>query len=110
MFNQIILVGRLVEDPVLKEIEEGLELANITLAVQKPYKNAETMEFETDFIPITLWQGIAQNTCEYCVKGSVVGVRGRISMRKRDIGDEKSIQVPEIIGERISFICHPNKK
>lgn len=54
MLNQIVLVGRIVEDPTL---EEGK--GKMTIAVQRSFKNAEG-EYETDFIPVTLWNGLAR--------------------------------------------------
>lgn len=108
MLNQLVLVGRLVEDPALKQLEDGREFANITIALQKPFKNSETDEYETDFIPVTLWQGIAANTCEFCGKGSIIGLKGRVSMRKIEV-EGKSFKVPEIIAERITFISGQKK-
>ena len=47
MLNQTVLVGRLVKDPEVKTLEDGKEVSNITLAVQRSYKN-ENGEYETD--------------------------------------------------------------
>ena len=41
MLNNVILVGRVVEDPQLKVLESGYKVANITLAIQKPFRNEE---------------------------------------------------------------------
>ncbi len=41
MLNQIVLVGRLVKDPVLKETEQGKKRSFITLAIPRSFKNAE---------------------------------------------------------------------
>ena len=79
MLNNIILVGRLTETPVLEE-----ERAVITIAVPRPFKN-EDGEYETDFIPVQLLKGIAQNTCEYCCKGDIIGVKGRIQSNENGI-------------------------
>ncbi len=48
MLNQVTLVGRLVKDPTLQKSENGNELAYITLAIPRSYKNVEG-EYETDF-------------------------------------------------------------
>lgn len=37
--NQSLIIGRIVNDPELKETEKG-KVSNITLAVQRPFKNA----------------------------------------------------------------------
>ena len=40
MLNQVVVVGRLVQDPEIKELENGQRVSNITLAVSRCYKNA----------------------------------------------------------------------
>ena len=54
MLNQIILIGRLVADPELKVLDDGRKVADITLAVQRPFKNMEG-QYDVDFIKIILW-------------------------------------------------------
>ena len=97
MLNQIVLVGRLVDDPIIEEIEDK-KYCRITIAVPRSYKN-ENGEYETDFIPLTLWNTIAQNTTEYCKKGDLVGIKGRIQAKENDI---------EIVAEKLTFLS--NKK
>lgn len=104
MLNQVILVGRLVYDPELKTIDDGRKVTTITLAVNRSYKNAETGEYDTDFIKCTLWSGIAENTVEYCRKGSTVGIKARLAQKYYDLGNDKSFSYPEVIAEKITFI------
>ena len=40
MLNQIVIVGRLVKDPELRQTEGGKKVTNITLAVPRSYKNS----------------------------------------------------------------------
>ena len=80
MLNQTVIVGRLVSKPETKELEEGKKVANLTLAVPRSYKN-ENGEYDTDFIDCTLWNGIAESTAEYCNKGDLIGVKGRLESK-----------------------------
>ena len=73
MLNQVVIVGRLVAKPIVEENENGRKVSEITIAVPRSYKNAEGI-YETDFIKCTLWNGIAENTVEYCNKGDIIGV------------------------------------
>lgn len=106
MVNTLTLVGRIVFDPELRTSESGKNVTTITLALQRPYKNAETGAYDADFIRCTLWDGIAENTVLYCQKGSVVGVRGRLAQKTFRYEEEKSFNYPEVIAEKISFIQH----
>ena len=100
MLNQTVLVGRLVQDPEIKELENDKKVCNITLAVTRSYKNADGI-YETGFIPITLWQGIAENVKEYCKKGDLVGVRGRLQAREDKV---------EVVGEKVAFLSSKAKE
>ena len=102
MLNQVVIVGRLVKDPTLEERENGGNYSFITLAVPRSYKNAEG-EYETDFIDCVLWNGVASNTVEYCRKGDIVGVKGRIQTRIKEENEEKK-KVTEIIAEKVTFL------
>ncbi len=93
MLNQIVVVGRMVSDPQINETENG-KVATITLAVPRSYKN-ENGEYETDFIPCVLWKGIATNTCEYCKKGDLIGIKGRMQSIENKL---------EIIAEKVTFL------
>ena len=94
MLNQVIIVGRLTDEVKVNELENGKKEAIITLAVPKSFKNADGI-YETDFINCVLWEGIAKNTAEYCKKGDVISVKGRIQ-----VDDDKMI----IIAEKVTFL------
>ena len=101
MLNQVVIVGRLVEKPIVEENENGKKVCNITLAVPRSYKNAEGI-YETDFIKCTLWNVIAKNTAEYCNKGDVIGVKGRLQCLS---GNEL-----QLIAEKVSFLSSGKTK
>jgi len=110
MLNQVILVGRLVYDPELRKLDDGRSVTTVTLAIQRGFKNAESGEYDTDFLKCTLWSGIAENTVEYCKKGSTVGVKARLSQKYFEYADGKSFSYPEIVAEKITFINTKNDK
>lgn len=97
--NQSLIIGRIVNDPELKETEKG-KVSNITLAVQRAFKN-ENGEYETDFFPVALWNGIAESTSQYCRKGDLIGVKGRLQSKDNVIS---------IIAERITFLSSKSIK
>ena len=103
MLNQVILVGRLVKTPELFVAESGNKGSVITLAVGRPYKN-QNGEYDTDFLDCTLWTGIAENTAEYCQKGDVIGVRGRLQTRIIEKDDGTKCKKMEIIADKVTFL------
>jgi single-strand DNA-binding protein len=103
MLNQTVIVGRLVKDPELRTTESGKSVTNITLAVPRSFKNHEG-EYETDFIDCVLWKGIAESTTEYCKKGDMIGVKGRIQSRNIEANDGNRKIVTEIVAEKVTFL------
>ena len=108
MLNQIVIVGRLVRDPDLRQTENGKKVTNITLAVPRSYKNLKG-EYETDFIDCTLWTGIAETTNEYCKKGDLLGIKGRVQTRSFEKEDEGRRHVTEVVAEKVTFLSNKNK-
>ena len=98
MLNQIILVGRLVQDPEIKELENGMRISYITLAVPRSFKNSDGI-YETDFINCIVWNNIADNVKEFCTKGDIVGVKGRIQTKQ-----EEDKTIIEIVAEKVTFL------
>lgn len=94
MLNNIVLVGRIVNDLEIKENENGVKQVNMVLAIPRNFKNANG-EYETDFIPVVIYKGIAENVSEYCKKGDIVGIKGRIQMQDNNI---------QIISEKVTFL------
>lgn len=103
MLNQIVIVGRLVKDPVINETQDGKRLSNITLAVQRSFKNIEG-QYETDFIDCVLWKGIAESTAAYCGKGSMIGVKGRLMTSLYKNNDGVTCKNVEVVAEKVSFL------
>lgn len=103
MLNQSIVVGRIVNSPELRETENGVKVSSVLLAVPRSYKNSMG-EYETDFIKCVLWRGVAERTTEYCKKGDLIGVRGRIQTRDIEQEDETLKTVMELVAERVTFL------
>lgn len=107
VLNQFVIVGRLVNSPKLRKGEKG-NVTEITLAVPRSYKNKDG-EYETDFIDFIVYNGIAENTKEYCKKGDIVGVKGRIQTTIYEQENEK-IKMTELIAEKITFLSSASKE
>ena len=108
MINNLILVGRLADDPKFKQINENMRVCNIVLAVNRPFKDMNTGEYGVDYIPISLWNGISHVAVDYCSKGDTIGIKGRVAVRRKE-EDGINKYFLEVIGERISLISsiHP---
>ncbi len=109
MLNQTVIVGRLVRDPELYETEKGNKVTSITLAVPRSYKNANG-QYDTDFVPCVLWKGVAENTVQYCKKGDLLGVKGRVQTRDVEIDEDVKRKLVEIVAEKVTFLSSNKKR
>lgn len=109
MHNMVYLIGRLTENPETKVYEDGKEKLTINLAVQRSFKNEDGL-YETDYLRCVLWNALAEHTCEYCRKGDLVGIKGRIQTRSYE-DDEGTVKyITEIIVDKISFLASAKGK
>ena len=103
MHNMVYLIGRLCDNPVTKKTENENDMCSINLAVQRSFKN-EAGIYETDFIRCTLWSGIATSTSEYCKKGDIVGIKGRLQVSSYNDENGNTKYSTEVIAEKVTFL------
>lgn len=95
MLNQLVLVGRLVDNPIVEENENGRKVSTITLAVPRSFKNNEG-EYDKDFIPVTIWDELSLQINKHCKKEDLVGIKGRLQKLEGN-----SLQV---VAEKVTFL------
>lgn len=94
MLNQVILVGRVKKEIVIKKLDNDKQVATIELIVQRPFKNEDGV-YEADYIECTLYNMVAENTAEYCHKGDIVCIRGRI---------QTFLDKPMVVAEKVTLL------
>ena len=102
MLNQIVLVGRLTRDIRINKTETGKKVATLSLAIPRSFKNMDGI-YDTDYVDCILWENTATNTSEYCHKGDIVGIKGRIQSRLYEEGETKR-NVLEVVAEKVTFL------
>jgi single-strand DNA-binding protein len=107
MLNQTILVGRLTKDVEKTKIGDK-NFAKINLAVNRNYKNSEGI-YETDFIEVELWNAIADSTAEYCRKGDLIGIKGRLETETYEAEDGTTKRKTVIRAEKVTFLSSQPK-
>ncbi len=103
MYNFVQFIGRIVDEPDIKELENEKKVGNIKLAVQRSYKNAEGV-FEADFIDVVLWNAMAQRAGEYCHKGDLIAVRGQLRNNNYEKEDGTKEYSNSVIADKILFL------
>lgn len=103
--NKVILVGRLTQDPQLRNIPSGQSVCSFGLATNRIWVDRKTGEKKktTEYHNIVLWRKLAEIASQYLTKGSLVLVEGRLQTRSWNDPSGARRQRTEIIGERIQL-------
>ena len=107
MLNQIILHGRLTENPELKTTNNGKYVASFTLAVERDFSTDG--EKETDFINIVAWGKTAEFIGKYFIKGQQMLVNGRLQVRKWQNQNGENRYSTEVLAEKVYFAGNKEK-
>ncbi len=104
MLNNVILIGRLAQDPELRYTpNEGVAVTTFTIAVDRPFTNQQG-EREADFIRIVAWRKQAETVANYLKKGRLCAVEGRLQVRSYD--DREGIRrvASEVVARHVQFL------
>lgn len=103
MLNKVILMGRLCAEPEFRQTTSGVPCCRIRLAVNRPFRNKETGEQQTDFINVIIWRNTAEFVSRYFHKGSMMIVEG--SLRNDNYTDNNGVKhySMEVLADNVSF-------
>lgn len=108
--NQVSLVGRIVQNPELKNLQDGNSVTKFNIAIDRYLALAQKEEKKNegkataDFPRIIVWGKQAENCCKYLSKGSMVSITGRVSTSVYENSDGENVYMTEIVGERVQFL------
>ena len=97
--NKVFLIGNLTRDPELSNTNNGIPVCKFTLAVSRRFGNTET-----DFLPVIVWRGQAENCGKFLKKGSKAAVAGSIQTRTYDANDGSKRYITEIVADEVQFL------
>ncbi|HCJ66827.1 MAG TPA: single-stranded DNA-binding protein [Elusimicrobia bacterium] len=103
--NKVLLVGRLTRDPDLRFTPQGKPVCRLSLAVNRRYKdsNGEWRD-ETAFVPVVVWQELAERCARMLKKASPISLEGRLNTRKWITKEGENRSVLEVVAQRIQFL------
>lgn len=82
MKNTVSLIGRIGDDPILKSLENGKKVVNISLATSQKWRNDKNELVErTEWHRLVIWGKSAEIASEYVKKGHKVAIEGSIQYR-----------------------------
>ena len=103
--NKVILAGRLVADPELKQTAGGTNVVSVRMAVNRRFQSRDTQQQnEADFFNVTAWQNTAEFIAKYFRKGSAICICGRIQNRTWVDQNGQKRYMTDIISEEANFV------
>ena len=103
--NNIIIVGNLIKDPVIRQTTNGTPVANFTIASNRKFQdNFGQWKEDVCFVGIVAWYKLAESCAENLKKGSAVLVEGELQSRQWRTEDGHYRNVVEIKARRIQFL------
>lgn len=103
MINEVVLVGRIAKAPCLKDVEGGAKMGICVLEIEKGFKNGVGV-YESDFVTVILWRGIAETMMDVADIGSMISVKGRLQSHTYETSEKQRITITEVIAEKVSYL------
>lgn len=101
--NNVALVGRLTADVELRTAGDK-SFAMFTVAVNRPFKNKETNEYDADFIRCKAFGTTAEFVAKYFGKGKPIGVTGWIQTGKYTDKNGNQAFSTDVMVEKAEFV------
>ena len=103
--NKVILVGRLGKDPEARNLENGVTVANFTVATSESYKDKTTGEKKevTEWHNIVLWRGLADIAAKYLHKGDLIYLEGKLRTRSWE-KEGITRYTTEVVGDNMTML------
>ena len=103
--NKVILLGNLGKDPEVKHLDNGIAVANFSLATTESYTNKQGERVnQTEWHNIVLWRGLADIADKYLKKGNSVYVEGKITTRKWEDKDGNTRYSTDIVADKMTML------
>lgn len=103
MLNNVIIMGRMVRDPELRQLDNGTSVTSFSVAVDRNYVDKTTNERQADFLNVVAWRQTADFVCKYFHQGDMIALEGSLQSRKYTDKDGNNRTAIEIVANNISF-------
>ena len=100
--NQIVVWGNLTRDPEIRFFDNGNNVCNTGIAINKKWTSPDGKENETtEFLDLAIWGQMGENVAESFSRGDRVMVVGSLKINRVEDDNGSKKQFPEISVEEI---------
>ncbi|HME82729.1 MAG TPA: single-stranded DNA-binding protein [Candidatus Eremiobacteraceae bacterium] len=102
-YNHIVLVGRLVADPELRQTQAGIPVTSFRIAVDRQ-RGRDGGEKQTDFFGVSIWRQRAERAAEFLQKGRLVLISGRCQIREYTDKENNRRTAVEVVADDFQML------
>jgi single-strand DNA-binding protein len=105
MKNRVQLIGRVGQDPEVKNLDGGKKLATITIATNDVYykDNGDKVE-QTEWHRVTAWGKTAEIIEKYVTKGKEIAIEGKLTHRTYEDKNGEKRYVTDIVANEVLLL------
>ena len=101
--NNVVILGRLVEKPIVKYGGSGIAVTNLRIANNIYMKNAEN-NTKTNYFTVVVFGKQAENCEKYLDKGRQVAINGRLDHNTWENKEGQKRSTVQIVANMVQFI------
>lgn len=108
--NKVIIIGHLGNDPEVRALEGGVNLARISVATTETYTDRNTGDkiSNTEWHRVVMWRGLATIAEKYLKKGSQVYIEGKLRTRSWEDENKQTRYSTEIVADNMTMLGSRN--
>ena len=99
-FNRVVLAGNLTRDPELRFTQEGVPVANFSIAVNRVRSKSEAV----DFFNVSCWRELGERVANYKKKGDPIVVEGHLQYRTWQTPDGTKRSTVDVVADNVQFL------
>ena len=105
MKNRVQLIGRVGQDPEVKNLEGGKKVTSITIATNDVYykDNGDKVE-QTEWHRVTAWGKTAEIIEKYVTKGKEIAIEGKLTHRTYEDKNGEKRYVTDIVVNEVLLL------
>lgn len=106
MFQQVLIIGRLGQDPQMRYTPNGHAVTNFSVAANRTYTNGAGEQVQTtEWFRVVAWRKLAEVCNQYLAKGRLVAVVGRLQTRSwQDEESGEARYATELVASTVKFL------
>ena len=105
MYNRIVIIGNVGQDPTTKTLEGGAKVTTFTLATSETWKDKQgNKKEEVQWHSVQLWRGLAEVAEKYVKKGSKLLIEGKVTYRSYEDKEGNTKYITEIVGKEMKML------